>query len=455
MQLSTAVIQTVLEQNKSVGRLFIAFSGGVDSHVLLHLCALLDKYKNIITAVYVHHGLQDEANEWENHCAQISEHLDIAFLRLDVNATPKIGQSPEETARIVRYQALKRLLEKDDVLLTGQHREDQMETVLLQLFRGAGLSGLSGMPLTMQFGKGFLVRPFLDVPRQMIKDYAEQNELDWVEDPSNQDISFDRNFLRHRVVPLLKERWPAIDKTVSRSSRHCAEANNFIVDAARNFFLYCFESSSRTVSIKRLLVHDVFVQQLIIREWFRHSGLRMPSAGLLTRMLSEVVAAKQDSMPLLQGRGFMLRRFRDKLYLLFDSLPVDTNSCYRWQNHESTLELLNNGRLIKISTPEAGLSRVVLEQGDVEVCYRQGGEKISLPNRLGRHTLKDLFQEAAIPPWTREKVPLIYIDKKLATVGDKWVSSEFNQSQGGDNIKIRWQQAEIIYKGNDETDIVD
>ncbi len=393
MQLSEAVIQTALEQHKSVGRIFIAFSGGVDSSVLLHQCVLLDQYKNKMTAVYVHHGLQDQANKWALHCAQFSEHLQVAFLRLDVNATPKRGQSPEEAARNVRYQALKHLLEKNDVLLTGQHREDQLETVLLQLFRGAGLSGLSGMPLTKQFGKGFLVRPFLDVSQQQIRDYAERNNLNWVEDPSNQDNCFDRNFLRNKVLPLLKERWPGIDKTVSRTAMHCARANTFIDELAGNNFLNCFETSDQTISITRLLTHDIYVQQLILREWFRHFGLRMPSADMLTRILFEVVAAKQGSVPLLQGEGFKLRRFRDKLYLLFDTLSVDLSSCYHWKNNRVSLGLPNNGSLKKIDTSEAGLSKVVFEQGTVEVRYRQGGEKISLPNRLGRHSLKDLFQD--------------------------------------------------------------
>ena len=215
-------INSVIHANAE--KIFVAYSGGVDSHVLLHLLASMALYKSRITAVYVHHGLQLEAEQWAVHCESVALALGVSFKCLRVNAQKTTRQSQEEVARDARYQALKALLTESDVLLLAQHREDQMETVLLQLFRGAGIQGLSGMPLVIDFGLGQVIRPFLDVSKQAINAYAALHQIHWVEDPSNQSDNFDRNFLRNQIFPQLKQRWPALDKTVARSARHCANS---------------------------------------------------------------------------------------------------------------------------------------------------------------------------------------------------------------------------------------
>ena len=197
----TAEIQAVC---KLANQVFVAFSGGVDSHVLLHLCASSPALKNKLTAVYVHHGLQKQADQWAEHCVQIAKQLSVSFRMVPVDAKHMPGESPEETARIVRYQALQSLLDENDVLLLGQHREDQLETILLQLFRGAGLAGLAAMPEKKSFGKCLLLRPLLDISQQEIKAYAVEHKLDWIEDPSNLRNEFDRNYLRNSIIPLIK-----------------------------------------------------------------------------------------------------------------------------------------------------------------------------------------------------------------------------------------------------------
>jgi tRNA(Ile)-lysidine synthase len=206
------------------GKVFIAYSGGVDSHVLLHLVCSVEQLKLKTTAVYINHGLQQEAEQWALHCEAVSLDLGVKFQCINVNAQKTIGKSLEEIAREARYTAFKSLLDKQDILLLAQHREDQMETVLLQLFRGAGVKGLSGMPLSAVFGTGKMLRPFLDVSKNEIIYYAEENKLQWIEDPSNKSDIFDRNFLRNQIIPQLKDRWPALDKTIARSARHCAKS---------------------------------------------------------------------------------------------------------------------------------------------------------------------------------------------------------------------------------------
>ncbi|MDP3331183.1 MAG: tRNA lysidine(34) synthetase TilS, partial [Methylococcaceae bacterium] len=295
--LSSQLIESVLTPANPVGRIFVAYSGGVDSHVLLHLCACSPSLKDKITAVYVHHGLQAAAESWPEHCQQIAAALGVDFQLLRVNAHATSGQSPEEAARDARYTAFKALLKEGDVLLVGQHREDQLETVLLQLFRGAGLAGLSGMPERMAFGQGMLLRPFLNIAKQTINDYARQQQLSWVEDPTNQCSDYDRNFLRKEVLPLLKQRWPAIDKTVSRSASHCSESQGLVNEIAEQFFEQVFNQADQTLIISQLHLKSLVHQKLIIRQWFAQIGLKMPSQDLVGRILDEVVGANEQSAP--------------------------------------------------------------------------------------------------------------------------------------------------------------
>jgi len=425
-------------------RFYIGYSGGVDSHVLLHCCASITQIKSRITAVYIHHGLQSEADAWARHCEKTANDLELEFLALRVNAKSVPGESPEEAARNARYAALKSLMNADDVLLLAQHREDQLETVLLQLFRGSGLRGLSGMPECQAFGPGFMLRPLLNTPKQAISDYAQAHQLSWVEDPSNKSNDYDRNFLRNAVVPLLKQRWPALDKTVSRSAQHCADAQVLVDEVSDELFDAVFNPADKTLSISRLMEHHSHQQQLIIRHWFRHRGLKMPSQAKAGRILSEVVAATGHRDPVLSGQGYSIRRYRNKLYCLANlpgadlHLPEghqagrpDSNQTIQsaqqsrvWPMGQTSISITNNQTLAyKLSSK--GILHEQWQAANVEVRFRQGGEKIRLPGRAGHHSLKNLFQEAGIPPWERDVMPLIYLDGQLAVVGDLWISAAF------------------------------
>lgn len=411
-------------------RLYVAYSGGVDSHVLLHSCASIPRLKDKIIAVYVHHGLQAEAESWAKHCEKTAKELGVEFLTLRVDAKPTPGESPEEAARNARYGALKSLINADDALLLAQHREDQLETVLLQLFRGSGLRGLSGMPERIAFGAGVMLRPFLDTPKQAIIDYAQAHQLNWVEDPSNQSNDYDRNFLRNGVVPLLKQRWPAIDKTVARSAKHCADAQLLVEEVADELFGAVFNPADKTLCISRLMEHHSHPQQLILRHWFRHLGLKMPSQAFIGRILSQVIAASEHRDPVLSGQGCTIRRYRDKLYCLAAGQPDATQSAREslqdlvWPAGQTSIKI-SHERILFCEPSSAGILREQWLNAKVEVRFRKGGEKICLPGRQGHHSLKKLFQEAAVPPWERDVMPLVYLNDTLAAVGDKWISVAF------------------------------
>lgn len=425
--LSSEIIESALAPFEPLEHIYIAYSGGVDSHVLLHLGASSVPIRKILTAVYVHHGLQTVADDWARHTAQIAEDLAVKFILLQVNATASKGESPEEAARNARYCALKELLGDRDALLVAQHLEDQLETVLLQLMRGSGLRGLSGMPEWMPFGRGRLLRPLLNVTKQTISDYAASHSLRFVDDPSNLCNDFDRNFLRNEVLPLLKQRWPSCAITVARTARNCAEAEGLVTELADEIFNRVHNSDDNTLSISRLRVLDSAKQQLMIRHWFLMSGLKMPSHGFVVRLLNQVAEAKETRHPELDNQGRKIRRYRDKLYCLEQS-GTETREEKIWPAGQTDITV---GKHLTLSwrVASAGIPMDQWLQAKIHVKFRSGGEKISLPGRIGRHSLKNLYQEAGIPPWERERIPLIYLNCKLAAVGDKWISSEFHDTK--------------------------
>ena len=421
--LSSLSIESALTQYHNPPHIYIGYSGGIDSHVLLHLCASMAHLKEKITAVYVHHGLQLEADAWAEHCKKTATDLGVDFKVIRVDAIAGQGESPEEVARNARYTALRTLIETDDLLLVAQHREDQLETVLLQLFRGSGLSGLSAMPAFMNFGKGVLLRPLLNTPKIAVEVYAKLHNLSWIEDPSNQSNNFNRNFLRNAIVPLLKQRWPACDKTVARSAGHCAEAQLLLSEQAKKLFLLIFNVLDETLSISQLIAYSLTQQRLVIREWFQMLNLKMPSQAFIERIQSDVISARPDSDPLLSGKGYCIRRYRDKLYCLkVDEAEKIVASI--WPKMQTSFSF-SAGQDLYCMPSSAGICYDQWQKSTVVVKARSGGEKISLPGRKGHHDLKQLFQEAGIAPWERAGIPLIYLDDKLAVVGDLWISADF------------------------------
>ncbi|MEY3289204.1 MAG: tRNA lysidine(34) synthetase TilS [Pseudomonadota bacterium] len=436
--LSANSITSALNQGNNPTHIYIGYSGGVDSHALLHLCASITTIKARITAVYVHHGLQVEAESWAEHCKKTAENLGVDFMVLRVNAVPSQGESPEEAARNARYTALKSLIGVNDVLMVAQHRDDQLETVLLQLFRGSGLRGLSAMPESMAFGRGLMLRPLLNVAKLAIDDYAQTRGLSWVNDLSNLSNDYDRNFLRNAVLPLLKQRWPACDKTVARSAKHCADAQAVVSEYAKALFYEVFNEADQTLCITQLKILKINQQALVIRQWFQILQLKMPSQGFIERLQSEVLSAREDSEPQLLGQGYGVRRYRDKLYCLkLVTLEIVCESI--WPVGQTSIKVSDKQTLSWVPS-SIGICREHWQKATIIVKARSGGEKIRLPKRKGHHALKKLFQEAGIPPWKRDEIPLVYLDDKLAAVGDLWVSADFySEDETQDCISLSLQ----------------
>ncbi|MBS3964561.1 MAG: tRNA lysidine(34) synthetase TilS [Methylomonas sp.] len=418
--------------------LWLAYSGGIDSQVLLHLLASQPGLKPRMVAVYVDHGLQAESALWREHCRCQAEALGVAFRAIGVDARPKPGESTEAAAREARYRVLRPLLRPGDVLLVAQHREDQMETLLLQLLRGAGVQGLAAMPVSADFGSGRIVRPLLAIGKADIESYAKHHDLSWVTDPSNQSRAFDRNFLRHDIIPLLKQRWPMLDKTVARSARHCAEAALLLDRLTEKPFDAAFDADNRTLAIDALMPLSPAEQTLLLRKWLHHCTGKTPSEVMLRRVRHELIDARSDANPDIAFNHHQLKRYRNQLYCLPESALQPLRDSVIWPRDQHDLALPNGLTLIR-DRVENGISARLWQCLPVSIRPRQGGETLKLPGRAGHHRLKKLFQEAGVPPWQREARPLIYLGDRLAAVVGLWVDEWAWNTSPERGISVRWQ----------------
>lgn len=400
--------------------IWIAYSGGLDSHVLLFLCHQLNTQKSFkFRVIHVNHNISPHAASWAKHCREMCEQYAMDYIERDVHLNYQQGESPEEAARDARYSIFAEYLDQDDLLLTAHHQDDQAETVLLQLMRGAGPKGLSAMPVIKPFAKGFHVRPLLDFPRTELLQYAQENHLQWIEDESNQDTALSRNFIRHEVLPLLQSRWPKVSASLSRSALHCAENQSLLEDYLQDDYQQVIGSRTNTLSVSKLLSFDVAKQRLLLRAWIYQMNCPLPDTKKMQSIQQNVLSAAWDKLPLVQWGDVRLRRHRDDLYLLSAIREPDVNQTFEWNMDQSLV--LPHGILKTSLVQGRGLR---LDKNLVSVRFRQGGEVVDLPAR-GRHTLKNLFQEWNILPWERDHLPLIFMEEKLIAIAGWYVHEDF------------------------------
>ncbi len=420
--LSCQTVKSVLPE--SFKTLYIGYSGGLDSHVLLHLAASDPQLKSRICAVYIHHGLQQQADAWEIHCQQVANQFEVTYHCIRVDGTKKQGQSPEESARKARYQAFEHILQPDDVLLIAQHQGDQLETVLLQLFRGAGVQGLAGMPMKTRLGSGGLIRPLLNTRKKAIEDYANLHQLIWIEDPSNQSMIYDRNYLRHQVIPLLKQRWPSLEATVSRSAGHCAQITDWVQQQVKECWPAVYCPQRQALNLQALQQQPQFLRVWLLRFWFEQQKLKLPSQQLIRQIECQLIDSGSDKSPVIKQQGYQLRRYRQYLYQVSERELTEIRETRTWPIDQTVLQLSPFTQLLRVAS-QSGIPTALWEQSVVTIRYRQGTEKLCLPGRKGHHSLKKLFQEQGIPVWQRSKIPLIYLNDQLAMIPELWIAADF------------------------------
>ncbi|QXH34733.1 tRNA lysidine(34) synthetase TilS [Pseudomonas muyukensis] len=391
---------------------YVAFSGGLDSTVLLHQLANYSRNHSTppLRAIHVHHGLQAAADAWPDHCRAVCAALGVELEVIPVQVAP--GASLEQAARNARYDAFAKRLGAGAVLFTGQHRDDQAETLLFRLLRGAGLRGLSAMPEHRVLGQGSLVRPMLGLSRQQLQAYADAHGLVWVDDPSNDDTAFARNFLRGEVLPLLRGRWPQVDAKLARSAEHLGEALGLLEELAASDLAPACDNAPlpwlglASLDLAVLKALSPARQRNALQAWLSRRT-RLPDSRHWAGW-DDLRDAAGDACPLWRLTDGQVQRGHGRIWWLDGQWLEAPTGQLAWSNPALPLALPGNGQ-VWLAGCAVG--------GSLHIAYRQGGEVLDVPGR-GRRDLKRLLNEAQIPHFVRQRLPLLYRDGQLLAVAN-------------------------------------
>lgn len=413
-------------------RLVVAFSGGLDSTALLAaLAETADIHGKPIVAVHVNHQLQPDGAAWADHCRNVAERLGVPFKAETVDVTVDDGQGPEASARNARYAALKGHVTQGDWLLSAHHRDDQAETLLYNLMRGSGPAGIAGIADIRRFGRGWLARPLLSTDRAALRAWAECRDVPWINDPSNAESRFDRNFLRNEVLPLLETRWPGVRVRLATSAAHAREAVLLANELADDDIVLAGGDPARlAVSVLKALSPPR--RNNVIRRAVDRLGLPPLPSTSLKSIVGDLLTAREDAAPLVRWQDAEARRYRDVLYLMrelatpqFAGKPLAT----------SPVKLgAGLGAISLVEADAQGLGRACILAG-LTLETRKGGEEIRLIGHAHTKKLKKLLQEEGIVPWMRERLPLVYSGATLVAVADLWLADGHAESGG---FAVRW-----------------
>jgi tRNA(Ile)-lysidine synthase len=401
--------------------LAVAFSGGLDSTVLLHqLVSWQQTHPQArLRALHVHHGLSPNADSWAAHCVAICEawQLRCEVLRVQVDARE---QGVEGAARTARYQALTTAMQPDEWLLTAQHLDDQCETLLLALKRGSGPAGLAAMPVRHQRHGHVLLRPLLGQSRQQLEAYARQHQLRWIEDESNQDARYDRNFLRQHLLPTLQARWPHFAAACARSAALCGEQEQ-LLDELLAEQLAGLMHPDGSLHFPPLLQMSETRANALLRRWIARQGAPMVSRAALTRLRQEVMLSREDAQPRLRFGEAEARRYRDRLYWVPRCASLK-DRLLPWPDRRAPLVLPQGLGVLHAHRAPSALRQPEADE-EMSVRFHAQGY-FHLAGRAGGREIKKLWQELAIPPWQRGRIPLIYYNQTLVCAPGLFVTRE-------------------------------
>ena len=405
----------------------VAFSGGADSTALLAALAQLKRPPLRLRALHVDHRLHPHSSSWAAHCRRAARILGVPLRVRTANVTRARGESLEAAARAARYGLLATALAPHEALLTAHHQDDQLETVLLQLLRGAGVAGIAAMPALAAFARGRLVRPLLPWSRAELSAWVRSQGLEWIEDPGNSELRLDRNYLRARVLPLIRERWPAAAATVTRAARHAAEAQRLLdavgaADAARASF-------GAMLSAQRLRTLPPERRRNALRFWITAAGHLAPPASRLEEIAGPLLQARADAQPYVRWEGALLQRQADLLSLR--AAPVTTGRLeevsWPWRRRR-TCALPGSGGKLTLKRDARGPLDLDALPATLTIRARRGGERLR-PVRAGpRRALKSLLQEARVPVAERARLPLIFAAETLIAVAGLWLDESVQAS---------------------------
>lgn len=415
----------------------LAISGGLDSMVLLHLFSQnLSRLQKRIEAVYVDHRLQAVSRDWRDFCANQAQQLGIPFYSCEIDSAPGSNDSIEDWARTGRYQLLTARLKNNDILFTAHHLDDQVETFFLQAFRGTGTRGLAAMLSLRRIAAGYHARPLLPFSRKELEAYARDNNLEWIVDPSNVDNSYDRNYLRNEIMPLVESHWPAYRKTIARLIEHQAETRDLLEELAEDDLKSMLDDMGHGLDLEKLKALSLARQKNVILQWARQQQLATPNMAHLLQILSDVVNSAVDASPCVNWADVECRRYRNRLYLNKTMVEHDPDAVLQWDiSHD--LEI-NGETLSAIATTGEGIATEHLHDRSVSIRFRQGGERLCPAPGKQTKTLKQICQESGILPWCRERIPLIYLDDDLAAVAGVCVAEQYSAGSEQAAIALHW-----------------
>ncbi|MGD7441552.1 tRNA lysidine(34) synthetase TilS [Ralstonia pseudosolanacearum] len=400
----------------------VALSGGRDSAALLHAVAAWRDAAGVpvrLVALHIHHGLQADADAWEAACARMAAAVGAAFRVRRVRVSTDAGRGIEEAAREARYAALDALCAETGatLLLTAHHLDDQAETVLLQLLRGAGLDGLSAMPMARE-RRVTLLRPWLDVPRGDIEAYARAHALAWVEDPSNGDARYARNALRPLLAGMAGH-FPAYRASLARSAAHLAEAAALIEEVAQTDLARIAPAGA--LAVAGLAALSGPRQRAALRAWLAGAGLRAVSSLRLEDLRAQLLGARADGAPCVRLPGAQVRRYRGQAWIEAAGQPgAGPADCpiavSRFDPARAEVQRVDvaawGGALLFSPAQAEGIDARIL-QAPLSLAARRGGERIVLRPGGPSRALKQAYQEAGIPAWARARLPLLYAGERL------------------------------------------
>ena len=426
-----------------VTKFTIALSGGIDSTVLLDLLSKAKRSSDVIKAIHINHNLHESSKEWVDFAKDACKKYKLPLIIESINPKQE-GFGLEADAREQRYKKFKEIILDNECLLTAHHLDDQIETTLFRIFRGTGLDGLRSIRKKAKFGKGLLCRPLINIPREAIEQYAKLNDIKWIEDPSNNNIYFDRNYLRNNIVPSIKKRWPNAQKTITRLSSLAENNQKLLHELAKEDI----------GEIEKFNVLDIGIlsnkSSLRINNIFRFMILKnkmgIPSLKVLENGIETLINAKSDS-PIITWDGFSIRRYKNTLYFFNPDLKQDEIRPLKMKWFiDETINLGGNRGSIQ--------ARFIKGQGialnkcpkSLEIKYRKGGEQIKPSGHKITKSLKNLFQENNVLPWVRDQIPLFYLDEELISVGDLWFNQDYKAKEQEDGFLISWDRnIEIIH----------
>jgi len=442
--LDSQSITAQLESVSNAPQWLLGFSGGLDSTVLLHLLCTWRKANASappLSAVHINHGLQDSADSWQDHCAELCQQWTVPFTSVALQGDTIA--SGEAGARSARYGVFRQHLIEGGVLFLAHHQDDQVETFFLRLMRGAGVTGLAGIPRTRPLADGAILRPLLSYSRKQLEGYGEKHALPYIDDPSNTDTQYDRNFLRQKVLPLLASRWPAYRDAVGRAMMHQASAIAVLEEAVGLPKTLVSATGDLGVSQSDLLECSLELASIRLRTWLQLQQCALPDTASLHEFLRQLREAEAEAKPTLKTQNYTLKRYRDAIYRVNEHLaPVPAVPMVLVPGQ--VLAITDVGE-VSLQKSESGEGFEWDGRGELSIAWRLGGERCQPRGRGGSSSLKKVMQELGIPPWWRDRIPLLYCNDSLLALGDLLVCEPQKRADSGARQRGDLQRWRLVW----------